>query len=303
MELGHGGGGSRLDALGAPPRSSLDAHPRPTAEPVGPTKTEPAPLVDPALANCANPIVAEGTNSLIDDFEDANARIAPLEGRAGSWRIFNDRTGKQVPEHASVWHPALIPGGRGSSRYALHTWGGVFESWGVTGGFALAAPRCYDASVYGGVKFWAKGPGRVMFSAKMTQVIPVEDGGTCREKCYDVHRTAIDLTKRWAEYTIAWRDLAQQGLGPAVAFDAKSLFEMAFFVDGEDTPFNFWIDDLSFVPRASRSGAVSAIDPLNMSWGWFLQMVLSLSNGWRRHRSLGASLWSLVVFASACKES
>ena len=119
----------------------------------------------------------------------------------------------------------------------------------MSSGFALAAPRCYDASAYGGVKFWAKGPGRLMFAAKMTQVVPVEDGGTCREKCYDVHRAAIELTKRWGEYTVEWHELAQQGIGPAVPFDARSLFELAFFVDGEDTPFNLWIDDVSFIAK------------------------------------------------------
>jgi hypothetical protein len=64
-----------------------------------------------------------------------------------------------------------------------------------------------------------------------------------------VHRVAVDLTKRWAEYTIEWRDLAQQGLGAAVPFDAHSLFELAFFVNVEDTPFNFWIDDVSFLGK------------------------------------------------------
>jgi len=226
--------------------------PKPAADrsydPVVVPKLESPPLVDPALANCANPIVATGAYPLIDDFEDRNARILPNEGRSGAWMVYNDGTGTQTPTHGNVWHPVSIPGGRGASRYALHTWGGIFGSWGVTGGFRLATPSCYDASVYDGVKFWAKGPGKILFTAKMTQVVAVEDGGTCRDKCYDVHRKAIDLSKRWAEYTVKWNELFQQGHGQPVPFDARSLHALEFFVYGEDTPFDFWIDDVSFLP-------------------------------------------------------
>jgi hypothetical protein len=208
----------------------------------------PEPVLDSALANCANPIVAVGSNPLIDDFEDGNASIAPNEGRSGAWMIYNDGTGKETPAHGAIWHPVPIPGGRGTSRYALHTWGGVFKNWGITGGFGLATPRCYDASAYDGVKFWAKGPGRIVFTAKMTQVVAVEDGGTCRDNCYDVHRKAIALGKRWSAYTIKWTELAQQGQGQPIPFDPRSLHAMGFFVYAEDTPFDFWIDDVTFVP-------------------------------------------------------
>jgi hypothetical protein len=235
--------GPRDGARAADPGARL------AADPLVAAKREPAPLVDPALANCPNPIVATGSGPLIDDFEDGNARILLNEGRSGAWMVYNDGTGMETPAHASAWHPVPIPGGRGTSRHALHTWGGVFKNWGITGGFGLATPSCYDASVYDGVRFWAKGPGRILFTAKMTQVVAVEDGGTCREKCYDVHRKSIDLTKRWTEYTVKWNELAQQGQGQPVPFDPRSLHALGFFVYGEDTPFDFWIDDLSFVPK------------------------------------------------------
>jgi hypothetical protein len=235
----------------APVDSGLAAEPHhgptpPSPRLSPPTREEPA---DPGLANCANPVVAGGEMPLIDDFEDANARIAPNEGRSGAWMVYNDGTGTQKPAHGALWHPALIPGGRGTSRYALHTSGGVFKKWGITGGFGLATPSCYDASVYDGVKFWAKGPGRIVFTAKMTQVVALEDGGSCRDNCYDVHRKSIVLTKRWTEYTVKWDELVQLGVGERVPFDPRSLHAMGFFVDGEDTPFDFWIDDLGFLPK------------------------------------------------------
>src|SRR5262249_3291099 len=84
----------------------------PPVAPVGPNleaDSVPAvtrePVVDPALANCVNPIVAAGSTPLIDDFEDGNARIAPNEGRSGAWMIYNDGTGTETPAHGAIWHP------------------------------------------------------------------------------------------------------------------------------------------------------------------------------------------------------
>ena len=72
-----------------------------------------------------------------------------------------------------------IPGGRGSSRFALHTSGGKFTKWGALLAAELSARRCYDASAYAGLTFWARGRGSFNVVAKMTQIAPEEYGGSC----------------------------------------------------------------------------------------------------------------------------
>lgn len=58
----------------------------------------------------------------------------------------------------------------------------------------------------------------------------------------------VSLTKDWRLVGIPWTELSQSGHGTPVAFDARSLIGIDFAVLPEHTPFDFWIDDLSFTP-------------------------------------------------------
>ncbi len=196
---------------------------------------------------CVTPVVASGSSPLIDDLEDRDARVLPFEGRIGIWGSSNDGTGKQVPAMGKVFHPSLIPGGRGHSRYALHSSGGVFKDWGALISVELAGKACYDAAIYAGISFWAKGPGRVSVAARTVDVIPESDGGTCKVKCYDSHASEVVLSSGWREYSLTWRDLRQAGFGTPTAFDAHRMWSLDIGVNAADTPFDIWIDDLSFV--------------------------------------------------------
>jgi len=198
---------------------------------------------------CAHPVKAEGTAPMIDDLEDRNSRILLQDGRDGFWSSFNDGTGTQQPASGAPWHPTLIPGGRGSSRYAMHTKGGVFTGWGVSSVVSLVENGCYDASAYAGVSFYARGPGRVKVFVQMSETVPVEHGGSCEHNCFDSHIKAVELGRRWQRYTVVWHELSQQGFGPPVTFDPKRLKAIVFGFGPEDTPFDYWIDDLSFVSR------------------------------------------------------
>lgn len=208
-----------------------------------------APALPPDLQPCTPAVRAEGTAPLIDDFEDNDTRIAPLEHRAGFWSTSNDGTGSEVPAPGGVFPMSRIPGGRGTSRFALHVRGGKFNKWGVLLSADLSARRCYDASAYGGLAFWARGRGHVDIIAKMTQTAPEEYGGSCTHDCYDGHRKTIDLSSQWHEERITWGELKQKGFGPPLAFDPRSLLALEFNLVPEQTPFDYWIDDLRFLPR------------------------------------------------------
>jgi len=201
------------------------------------------------LAPCTPAMRAEGSEPLIDDFEDADARIAPLEHRAGFWSASNDNTATQRPTLRGPLSMARIPGGRGASRFALHTSGGKFTKWGALLAADFSPRRCYDASAYAGLTFWARGRGSFNVVAKMTQVAPEEFGGSCTHDCYDSHRATIALSNTWQEQRVTWAELKQKGFGQVVPFDPRSLLSLEFTVGPEQTPFDFWVDDVRFLER------------------------------------------------------
>jgi hypothetical protein len=204
--------------------------------------------VDP-LAPCAPAVSAGGAWPLIDDFEDGDGRILLSEKRASSWSVFNDGTGTQQPVPGSNLRPDRIPGGRGSSRFGLHSCGSKFTRWGASVAAELSPKRCYDASVYAGLRFWARGRGQLRVAAKMTQVVSEEYGGSCVDRCFDGHLATLTLTPGWRLYTVRWSELAQSGFGAPLPFDPRSLYSIEFSVLPGQTPFDFWIDDLAFLPR------------------------------------------------------
>ena len=218
----------------------------------------PAPAVVPAtsastraleLEPCTPAMRALGSQPLIDDFEDNDARIAPLEHRAGVWSASNDHSATQLPAPGGPLSMARIPGGRGSSQWALHTSGPKFTKWGALLTADLSARRCYDASVYAGLRFFARGHGSLSVVVKMTQVAPEEYGGSCTHACNDSHRKRLDLSRNWQEERVTWAELQQQGFGQIVPFDPRSLLSIELTVDPEQTPFDFWVDDLRFLER------------------------------------------------------
>jgi hypothetical protein len=217
-----------------------------------------APPVAPLAPSCPELVIARGVAPLIEDFEAADSRILPLDGRSGSWMTYDDGTGKQTPPGSSALFPSRIPGGRGASKSALHVMGGKFTLWGVTLGAELADAGCYDASAYAGIELHAKGPGKLRVGLQMIDVQDVKYGGLCSKDCYNTHRAVITLGKTFDRHVVRWEDLHQlfEG-GPPVSFDPKRVRFIEFGVAPEDTPFDIWIDDVAFV----RTVTPDAVQP------------------------------------------
>jgi hypothetical protein len=213
-----------------------------TLEPAGRTpasKAERAP-VDP----CAAPVRAQGFEPLIDDFEDGDDAVAPLEQRTGFWRWVReiDAPGT-APALMPVPRPEALPG----NKLALHAKGGRLLDWGAVIETTFR-PACYDASQYAGVTFQARGRGRVYFGPREVSTIPVAEGGTCREDCHNPHVVKVDLDGTFKRYEVRWEELRQRGSKQA-ELDPSRLNSLAFLVRPEDTPYDVWIDDLRFLRR------------------------------------------------------
>ena len=210
----------------------------------------PPKLVTRELPACPKLVVARGDAPLLDDWEENDSRVAPLDGRAGNWATYDDGTGKQTPPDKSPLFPSRIAGGRGSSNRALHLFGGKFKDWGVTFGAELANAACYDASAYGGIEFWAKGPGIIKVGFQMLDVQDEKYGGLCKTDCYNTHRTVIELSKTWKHYAVRWDELHQlYDAGPALTFDPRRVRFLEFGIGPENTPYDLWLDDVAFVKR------------------------------------------------------
>ena len=213
-----------------------------------PQTAAPKPIT--AKSACPRLVVARGDAPLVDDWEEDDSLVFPRDGRGGNWATYDDGTGKQTPPDKSPLFPSRIAGGRGSSTRALHVFGGKFTNWGVTFGAELANAACYDASAYAGVSFVAKGPGVVKVGLQMLDIQDVRYGGLCKTDCYNAHRKVVELSKSWKEYTVRWEDLHQlYEAGPPLAFDPSRVRFLEFSIAPEDTPFDLWIDDVSFVKR------------------------------------------------------
>jgi hypothetical protein len=186
---------------------------------------------------------------MIDDFEDGDTRLLLADKRAGSWITFNDGTAKQSPRVGSVFPANRIPSGRGASRYGLHATGGRFTKWGSVVAAELNPRRCYDASAYAGLTFWAKGNIKLRISPKMTHVVTEEFGGSCQKDCFDGHGALRELTGQWTRYDVRWEELTQRGFGSPIPFDPRSLYSVEFQMLQDQTPFDVWLDDVAFLPR------------------------------------------------------
>jgi hypothetical protein len=203
----------------------------------GASSTAPA-----ATDACARSIRAPGTDPLLDDFEDGDSLISPREGRRAAWMLFKDND----PPGGL---PLLIPVRRvpptARNRNALHLTGGELREWGATAQFDFT-PSCYDASAYGGIAFSARGPGRLYVGVREMRVVPTKWGGTCTEHCYDAHQKKIDLGAAWHAYRVPWSEFRQRGYHTP-DLDPTRIHDLAFSVQPSDTPFDFWIDDVSFL--------------------------------------------------------
>jgi hypothetical protein len=195
-------------------------------------------------------VVARGDAPLVEDWEQKDSGLLPLDGRRGKWTNYDDGTGKQNPPDHSALLPSRIPGGRGASKSALHVSGGRFTIWGVTFGAELADANCYDASAYAGFEVWAKGTGQVRVGVQMIDVQDSKYGGFCKEDCFNSHRKVIELGKTFQKYVFRWEELRQlYPGGPQVALDPKRIRFLEFSIPAESTPFDVWVDDIAFIPR------------------------------------------------------
>jgi hypothetical protein len=232
-----------INALRAPLEPRIAAEP-PAAGSGAARETSSAPAPQPVPDPCSARVVATGSAPLIDDFEDGDDALTPLDGRNGFWRWARE---SDAPGTAPALFPVPRADAKPRNRLALRAKGGQLFDWGATVEFNFRPP-CYDATAYTGVAVQARGPGRIFVSLREVGVIPPFEGGTCSQDCYNSHAAKLELGREWRTYEVPWAELRQRGLGKP-PLDPSRLHSVAFLIRPEDTPYDVWLDDVRFLTR------------------------------------------------------
>ncbi len=198
---------------------------------------------------------------LLDDFEDGDAYTLPFPDGRGWWQAVNDQTsgGKMYPESCpplvdGAAEPTYAPGESAQGFWALQTYACGFGpyfggAWGAAVQVVLrrGAPECtqgFDASAYGGIKFFARGSGNIVLLVDTAATTPVEYGGTCAVDCYNSYITDIALTPDWASIVVPFPMLQQAWGAGAFLTDTQAITSIAW--RSQAMSFELWIDDVAF---------------------------------------------------------
>jgi len=217
-----------------------------------------------AMSNCGDPYAAIDPTAVIDDMETPDPATVRAAGRSGAWWAGGDTAspGASIQPNGDA-AAEMIPGGRCGSKYAMHVTGHGYSMWAVLsvsmgwgsvdGGADGLLPNNDDYRT--GVTFWARigdtssDKVRLAISDKYSR----PEGGYCIDMgamdvaCYDTF--GVDLTKldtTWRQYRIPFGGLSQRGFGlPRPRLDTSSIYTVEFNFN-PSTPFDFWVDDISF---------------------------------------------------------
>jgi len=211
------------------------------------------------------------TVDVIADFEMASGKINDARGRNGSFFTYNDATpaGVQAPPAGDA-SPVEIPGGRCTSKWALHVSAKSFTTWGAGFGTDLAygiaadggtlvvdggsSRGTYDASTYTGISFWARvepgsKPGLRLNVADSTTA---PEGGKCvnvdtsPDRCFDDFGQSLGITSTWDYFKIPFSAMTQRGFGlKGTSIDKAHLYGIQFQAPAS-VDYDVWLDDLAF---------------------------------------------------------
>jgi hypothetical protein len=193
---------------------------------------------------------------IIDDMEDGDNKIAPIGARSGVWYAFNDKSGGTQAPLGAVNGERIPDGGRGESRFAMHTSGGGFTQWGSGIGFDFNNPNGgeatklpYDATGYSGIRLWARAAEEQPLRMTVPDVRTDPAGNLCSDTekgCDDHFGVLLQVGTEWRRFDVPFATLRQQGFGNPEP-DGLAIGDLlgVHFQVPANSDFDFWIDDVS----------------------------------------------------------
>jgi hypothetical protein len=213
---------------------------------------------------CAKPAPVSD-NPMFEDFEDADNHLFKVLDRDGWWWAAADDTPGTLHPAREQFKPEQLPAAEATSnnRYAAHLAASGFTDWGAVWGTTLEwkqeGVKCpMNASAFAGVRLRARGQGRIRLNFGTPDTVPPEQGGKCKQGCWDTHSKIIELTPEWVQYDIPFDKLQQGGWGTQSRFQAERLLSLNFSANPESQPVDFWVDDLAWLTAADLAAPVSS---------------------------------------------
>ena len=196
-----------------------------------------------------------GRDAVIEDGEDNDHRLLQQEERGGYMYTFLDEAGSSVEPLAGRLGGTFsqaVGGANGSmyaARFTGETAGGsiVFAGYGLN----FVDPKApYDASRYEGISFFARRAPEsgASIRVKVPDTATDQDGGQCTE-CFNDFGKTLELSETWQQYVIpfnAMKQLPGWGSPRPGGVDTSSVYGVQFQFNSPGTPFDIWIDDVSF---------------------------------------------------------
>ena len=191
---------------------------------------------------------------MIDDMNDGDRFILLGRGRSGAWMTSGDATPGATMSPAPGGNFTMTDTGDPCRKRAVYVQGFGYALSGASFSVGLGSP--YNASAYRNLTFWAKvdpwTTPRLRVSLPDKDTHP--DGGICQfngsgtNSCWDHYGLRVAFTTEWAQYTIPFSSLTQNGWGNlGTAFDPASVYQVDFEIP-VNANFGIWIDDLAFLP-------------------------------------------------------
>lgn len=206
-----------------------------------------------------------GQDAMLDDFEDGNHQLFKTYHREGWWFTADDGTeGAKVFPEKGEFKATPLPEGESTAEneMALHMAAEGMTNWGVGWGTTLrwkdGGLSCpFNGSHFEGIRFRAKGPGTIKLKINTIETSPPDNGGICKEGCWDAHTKVIRLTEQWQEYFVRWDSLQQEGWGTDSRFDSTRLLALNFTAGPDLLPVDFWVDDVRFIQKGGKPPAIT----------------------------------------------
>lgn len=205
--------------------------------------------------------VPASTDAHFEDFEDGDNRLFGAFEREGYWYTATDHTpGGTVFPPDGKFETTALPEKEATpdNRVAAHFTAQGYKDWGAVWGVTLrhvGAAKCpLNAAPFSGLKFRVRGKGEIQVRFGMPETIATEYGGSCTEKCYDMHGTTLHLSDDWQVREVRFDRLQQGGWGKSVRFDPTRLLSLEFRAAPDKMPVEVWLDDFEWIPREASKG-------------------------------------------------
>lgn len=188
-------------------------------------------------------VVGRGGNGLLSDFESQSLRIEAVDGRRGQWiHLRSAPEGERSGPLEILANPEAAAG----NRFALRVSGPAPTGWGAKLSIPLAHFDCYDASEYVGVRLRARGTLPVFAVLQTRDSVPRQFGGNCEEKCWFSAGRILDLQDQFQTFEVRFDEMRSPN--PAVELPRELMF-LEFNTQAGPKAYDFWLDDVSLIPK------------------------------------------------------